>query len=104
MGCADGLHRTETPQPIGYDGGRRRDRALGLAARALPAQVGIVDLHPDVEQAIVFADAHDLHDQPPSWSSRAATNSFATRFMPSGRLFTRQKSTARYSSNTCVGF
>jgi hypothetical protein len=36
--------------------------APSLAARALPTQVGVVDLHPPLEQAIVFANAHDLHE------------------------------------------
>lgn len=33
----------------------------GLTARALAAQVGVIDLHPAVELASVFTNAHDLH-------------------------------------------
>jgi hypothetical protein len=36
--------------------------APGLAARALAAEVGVVDLHPPVELAIVLTHAHDLHE------------------------------------------
>ena len=50
----------------GLDRGDERHLVLrapsGLAARALPAQVGVVDLHPAVELAAVLAHAHDLHE------------------------------------------
>ena len=49
------------------------------------------------------APAKVLKINTPSSSSRDATNSLATRFIPSCKLFTRQKSAARYNSKTRAG-
>ena len=50
----------------GLHGSDERHFVLGatsdLAARALTAEVGIVDLHPTVELAALLAHAHDLHE------------------------------------------
>ena len=62
-----GQASVERPAVIaGLHGGDEGDLVLGaapdLAAAALPAQIGVVDLDPPVEDTGILAQAHDFHE------------------------------------------